>query len=130
MANRTHYAYEVVCPTCGATVNERCRNLNHPEREADGIHSARIYCANALARGSARATGWWGMACWNGLSDEQQRRLIEHGNLPINYRPQGQCPNGAEVAIETEDDTAPGPRFYCRACAVAHLEHMNERNTR
>lgn len=66
--------------------------------------------------------GWWGMACWNGLSADQQRRLVEWGNLPIGYTPDGACESGAEVAVETQHDTAHGPRFYCRACAVAYLD--------
>jgi hypothetical protein len=65
--------------------------------------------------------GWWNMVCWNGLSVEQQRRLLDVGNLEFGYRPEGDCPRGAEVAIETEDDTAPGPRFYCTLCALAYL---------
>ena len=68
--------------------------------------------------------GWWGMACWNGLSQEQQRRLIEVGTLPIFYKPEGTCPNGAELCIETEHDEAPGPRFYCRRCAITFLEAL------
>jgi hypothetical protein len=71
--------------------------------------------------------GWWNMACWNGLSHAQQRRLIEHGNLPIDYRPEGECQRGAEVCIETQDDAAPGPRFYCRPCAIAYL--LSEQST-
>jgi len=61
------------------------------------------------------------MTCWNGLSAEQQERLIKTGNLPMGYTPEGECSNGAEVAIECMDDRAPGPRFYCRACAVDYL---------
>lgn len=67
---------------------------------------------------------WWDMSCWNGLSSDQQRRLLAAGNLPIGYRPEGECPNGAEVGIETEHDIAPGPRFYCRSCAIAFLSEM------
>jgi hypothetical protein len=62
------------------------------------------------------------MACWNGLSADQQARLVHHGNLPLGYVPEGTCPNGAEVGIETEHDLAPGPRFYCRRCAIEYLE--------
>ena len=65
--------------------------------------------------------GWWNMACFNGLSEEQQRRLIEVGNLPLGYEPAGYCDRGAEVAIECEGDEAPGPRFYCLICAVCYL---------
>lgn len=66
--------------------------------------------------------GWWNMVCFNGLSLAQQTRLIEVGNLPIDYQPEGTCPNGAEVGIETQLDRAPGPRFYCRPCAVEYLQ--------
>lgn len=62
------------------------------------------------------------MACWNGLSREQQRRLIEVGNLPIDYQPEGTCQNPARVCIETQDDEAPGPRFYCTDCAIGYLQ--------
>lgn len=66
--------------------------------------------------------GWWNMACWNALSEAQQQHLIEVGNLPIFSDPEGTaCSNGAEVSIETMDDAAPGPRFYCRPCALAYL---------
>lgn len=67
--------------------------------------------------------GWYEMACWNGLSTEQQQMLIDRGVLLVGrWTPEGgTCSNGAEVAIETESDLAPGPRFYCRACAVAYL---------
>ncbi len=71
--------------------------------------------------GGPNVRGWWNMACWNGLSEYQQHRLLTYGNLPIDYRPEVGCPNGAEVAIETQNDVAPGPRFYCRACAVEYL---------
>jgi hypothetical protein len=67
------------------------------------------------------ARGWWNMVCWNGLGKDQQERLIHRGNLPMGYRPSGHCPNGAAVAIETEADKAPGPRFYCRGCAIKFL---------
>jgi hypothetical protein len=55
------------------------------------------------------------------LSREQQRRLLEWGNLPFGYAEQGECARPAEVAIETPDDVAPGPRFYCRECAIEYL---------
>jgi hypothetical protein len=69
--------------------------------------------------------GWWGMHCWNGLSAAQRTRLIEVGNLAFPWIPEGDgCPNGAEVAIETQDDVAPGPRFYCRPCAIEFLKEQ------
>lgn len=67
--------------------------------------------------------GWYHMACWNGLSEEQQRMLIVAGVLFAgHWEPEGgTCDNGAEVAVETQDDVAPGPRFYCRPCAIKFL---------
>jgi len=66
--------------------------------------------------------GWFGLSCWNALSTEQQDRLIEHGGLPLGSLAEGDsCTSGASVAIERQDDTAPGPRFYCRPCAVQYL---------
>ena len=65
--------------------------------------------------------GMWNMTCFNGLSVEQQVRLVEWGNLPFGYEPEGECTNGAEVGIETDQDTTPGPRFYCRSCAIEFL---------
>jgi hypothetical protein len=66
------------------------------------------------------------MACFNGLSVEQQVRLVVHGNLPFGYYPEGECPNGAECGIEAEEDTAPGSRFYCYSCAAKYLTHLHE----
>lgn len=65
------------------------------------------------------------MACWNGLSIAQQVRLIEHGNLPFGYQPAGTCERGASVAIECQQDKAPGPRFYCAPCAIEYLSEVN-----
>lgn len=64
------------------------------------------------------------MHCWNGLSAEQQDRLIHVGNLPIGYEPEGVCPNGAEVEVTTVWDEAPGPRFLCLACSVKYLSGL------
>lgn len=66
--------------------------------------------------------GWWGMHCWNGLSEDQQARLVLWGNLPMGYVAEGECERPAAVGIETEDDLAPGPRFYCRECAIEFLQ--------
>jgi hypothetical protein len=69
-----------------------------------------------------RREWWYGMACWNALSAEQQERLLTVGNLPLGYEPEGEhCQRGAEVNIETQHDVAPGPRFYCRPCAIKYL---------
>jgi hypothetical protein len=65
--------------------------------------------------------GWWQMHCWNGLSEEQQTKLIEVGNLEIGYRARGTCERPAEVEVATMYDLAPGPRFYCVPCALAFL---------
>jgi hypothetical protein len=64
------------------------------------------------------------MPCWNGLSAEQQDRLLTIGNLPITDNLSvnlGECPNGAELEITTMYDVAPGPRFYCRSCAARYV---------
>lgn len=66
--------------------------------------------------------GWWNMTCWNGLSLDQQNRLIEVGNLPIGYVPEGDCDNPAQVEITTMWDVSPGPRFYCIECAIEYTE--------
>lgn len=68
--------------------------------------------------------GVFNMYCWNGLSVHQQHRLIDHGNLPLGYEPGGWCPNPAELEIETMWDKAPGPRFYCGPCGLAHLTEL------
>lgn len=68
--------------------------------------------------------GWYGLPCWNGLSKGQQDRLLEIGNLPLGYKPDGMCPNGAEVEIQTIYDRAPGPRFYCAGCGAEFLQHL------
>lgn len=66
--------------------------------------------------------GFWGMACFNALGPLQQQRVVEHGNLPFGYEPDGGwCPNGAEVEVTTMWDRFPGPRFYCRSCAIDFL---------
>jgi hypothetical protein len=65
---------------------------------------------------------WQVMYCWNGLSAEQQQRLLKWGNLPYRYKPEGKCPEMATVCVETIDDEAPGPRFYCYPCAVKFLQ--------
>jgi len=72
--------------------------------------------------GDKSRLGWWGLPCWNGLSDWQKDRLIVHGNLPMGRKePEGECENGAEVAIETMADDAPGARFYCLDCGMGYL---------
>jgi rubredoxin len=30
------------------------------------------------------------------------------------------------VCVETMHDLAPGPRFYCRGCAIAYLQEQGE----
>jgi hypothetical protein len=70
--------------------------------------------------------GWWGLTCFNGLSTDQQVRLISWGNLPLGYEPEGECQGPAAVAIESEVDAAPGPRFYCWDCAVVYLQALRD----
>lgn len=69
------------------------------------------------------SSGWFGLACFNALSHEQQRMLIEDGVLPFGRKwPEGAgCERGASVAIEVEGDEAPGPRFYCVPCGIEYL---------
>jgi hypothetical protein len=68
------------------------------------------------------------MWCWNALSNAQQLRLIQHGNLPIDFRPEGtDCDLPADCGVETWNDTAPGPRFYCYACAIAELKILKKK---
>jgi hypothetical protein len=66
--------------------------------------------------------GWFGLVCWNGLSVKQQTELIERGVLEIGYVPRGWCDRPAEVQLETRQDKAPGPRFYCLRCAAMYLQ--------
>ena len=68
--------------------------------------------------------GWYGMTCWEGLSTEQQDRLIHWGNLPWGYTPAGSCTNGAEVEVTTMWDISLGPRMYCRQCAIKFLTSL------
>lgn len=68
-----------------------------------------------------------GWLCWNNLSEEDQQRTIITGHPPENVEinPAGRCLDpGAvgTVAIEEAGDRAPGPRVYCRRCAVERLE--------
>lgn len=77
-----------------------------------------------MVRSDGRADGWYNMVCWNGLSTEQQARLIHQGGLPFGYTPEGECKNGADVAVEVRDDMAPGPRFYCYGCAADYTAYL------
>jgi hypothetical protein len=72
--------------------------------------------------------GLYGLTCFNGLSEDQQTRLVVHGNLPIGYHPKGECHNPAQCGIETEQDRAPGPRFYCYPCGVEYLAELEKEN--
>lgn len=61
------------------------------------------------------------VVCWNALSTRQQRLLID-GDVPFIRLPEGDgCSRPASVLLEMVDDEAPGPRFYCHGCALAHL---------
>ena len=98
----------------------QARELSLTPEDEDNL--ARLLGRPEGSSGRGVRRGWWNMACWNGLSFEQQRRLIEVGNLPIDYEPEGEfCDEGATVCIETQHDKAPGPRFYCTKCAIAFL---------
>ena len=68
--------------------------------------------------------GFWQMYCWNGLSPEQREFLRTQGYLEIGWQPEGECLNGAELEITTMYDEFPGPRFYCRQCAIKYLEEQ------
>jgi len=70
------------------------------------------------------ARGMYNMHCFNGLSAEQQARIVEWGNLPIFYKPEGWCQSGAEVEITTVWDRFPGPRYYCRRCAIEFVASL------
>jgi hypothetical protein len=74
-----------------------------------------------VARSSNPRRGWWNMPCFNGLSEAQQKQVVEEGYLEIGYQPEGQCLNGAEVEVTTMWDKFPGPRFYCRGCGIEFL---------
>lgn len=65
--------------------------------------------------------GLFNMTCFNGLGKSQQKRLVEWGNLPMGYEPEGWCHNPAEVEVDTKWDKFPGPRFYCLVCAIKYL---------
>lgn len=79
---------------------------------------------------SQHPTGYWGMWCFNALSAAQQRQVVVDGYLPFGWRPEGfGCDRGAEVSIETMFDTMPGPRFYCRRCAIEYLTTVAECET-
>jgi len=81
-----------------------------------------------LPEGAAHPEGWYGLTCWNGLSESQQNRLINEGVLELGYMPEGWCTNPATVAIETMADQKPGPRFYCRTCAATYLLDRREQD--
>ena len=67
--------------------------------------------------------GYWGMWCFNRLSDEQQRFLVVKGYLPFGWVPEGtKCSSPAQLEITCMDDETPGPRFYCVPCAIEYLE--------
>jgi len=71
-------------------------------------------------------SGYSNMHCWGGLSEAQQDRLVTFDNLPFGFRPEGECPNPAELEVTTMYDLAPGPRFYCIPCAIKYLEELHE----
>lgn len=74
---------------------------------------------------SEHKRGMWNMPCFNGLSDAQKKRVVEWGNLPMGYEPEGPCLEPAEIEIQTVWDHYPGPRFYCRRCAVERIYEVD-----
>lgn len=68
--------------------------------------------------------GLYVLWCFNALSADQQKRLVEWGNLPFGYKPEGdQCSRPAQVGIEVGgDDQTPGPRFYCFRCGIEYIK--------
>lgn len=72
--------------------------------------------------GAALDDWWYAIkSCFNGLDKEQQEFVVREGYLPFGYKPKGTCKRRPEVGIETRDDCFPGPRFYCRKCAIEYL---------
>jgi hypothetical protein len=67
---------------------------------------------------------WWGMTrCFNAYSERQQRQMVVDGYLAYPWTPEIEdgCTNPPEVTIETRQDEYPGPRIYCRECAIEFL---------
>ena len=71
--------------------------------------------------------GYWQMMCWNSLSADQQRILLEVGCLPFGRKRSegGSCNKPAECEVTTQYDVAPGPRFMCLQCAAEFLSSLN-----
>ena len=76
------------------------------------------------------ARGWYGLACWNALSHEQQRLLIEVGVLPIKGRSASRAahpppslhtgtPFGGSAAQATAVRPLWGPRSWSSASRSA-----------
>lgn len=63
------------------------------------------------------------LPCWNALSAEQRRGLIESGGTVRVAEAHGlQCDQPAAVLIEAPlDEDSPGPRFYCYGCGARRL---------
>lgn len=112
------------CVNCHVTCEDSAAHEDHDQHDDQDEQEQASADVHGVSLTHHR--GWWNMTCWNGLSTEQQHRLLLVGNLPIDYQPEGWCPNGAQVCIETEHDYAPGPRFYCRACAIRYLQESEE----
>lgn len=73
-----------------------------------------------------RTEGMFGMMCFNSLSAEQQDYTIRLGYLPFPWIPLGdECGSPAEVEVTTMFDKYPGPRFYCRPCAIDYLAGLS-----
>lgn len=80
-----------------------------------------------MTRLALKQSGYWGMWCFNALSPDQQRMVVEEGYLPIDRkRPEGgTCTHPAELEVETMFDKFPGPRFYCITCAIVYLMEID-----
>jgi hypothetical protein len=69
--------------------------------------------------------GLWGMTCFNAMSEDHQKQLVVDGKF--RGYDSWRCSNPAEIGIETDQDMNPGPRFYCRSCAIEFL--LQQRNS-
>lgn len=71
---------------------------------------------------SQHPDGLYGMWCFEALSAEQQRQVVEDGFLPFGWMPEGDgCDRPADVEVTTRWDRYPGPRFFCARHAVTYL---------
>jgi hypothetical protein len=70
----------------------------------------------------------WRLPCWNALSEDQRRELIEHGGC-VREAGDGHCDRTAVVLVECPlDEDSPGPRFYCYRCGAARLLELYKKH--